>query len=84
MGSVALAAKKSGARVHGIITEKLAETEPILKNIDEVTVVKTLSERKEKLIENCTRPLFYLEELERLMSFSIYGQKYSWALRTKF
>ena len=53
MGSVALAAKKSGARVHGIITEKLAETEPILKNIDEVTVVKTLSERKEKLIENC-------------------------------
>ena len=53
MGSVALAAKKSGSRVHGIITEKLAETEPILKNIDEVTVVKTLSERKEKLIENC-------------------------------
>ena len=53
MGSVALAAKKSGAMVHGIITEKLVETEPILKNIDEVTVVKTLSERKEKLIENC-------------------------------
>ena len=53
MGSVALAAKKSGSRVHGIITEKLAETEPILKNIDEVTVVKTLGERKEKLIENC-------------------------------
>ena len=53
MGSVALAAKKSGSRVHGIITEKLAETEPILKNIDEVTVVKTLSERKEKLMENC-------------------------------
>ena len=53
MGSVALAAKKSGSRVHGIITEKLAETEPILKNIDEVTIVKTLSERKEKLIENC-------------------------------
>ena len=53
MGSVALAAKKSGASVHGIITEKLAETEPILKNIDKVTVVKTLSERKEKLIENC-------------------------------
>ena len=53
MGSVALAAKKSGSRVHGVITEKLAETEPILKNIDEVTVVKTLSERKEKLIEKC-------------------------------
>ena len=53
MGTVALAAKKSGARVHGIITEKLAETEPILKQIDEVTLVKTLSERKEKLIENC-------------------------------
>ena len=53
MGSVALAAKKSGSRVRGIITEKLAETEPILKNIDEVTVVKTLSERKEKLMENC-------------------------------
>ena len=53
MGSVALAAKKSGAMVHRIITEKLVETEPILKNIDEVTVVKTLSERKEKLIENC-------------------------------
>ena len=53
MGSVALAAKKSGARVHGVITEKLAETEPILQNIDDVTVVKTLSERKEKLIENC-------------------------------
>ncbi len=53
MGSVALAAKKSGSRVQGIITEKLAETEPILKNIDEVTVVKTLSERKEKLVENC-------------------------------
>ena len=53
MGSVARAAKKSGARVHGVITEKLAEKEPILKNIDEVTVVKTLSERKEKLIENC-------------------------------
>ena len=52
MGSVALAAKKSGSRVHGIITEKLAETEPILKNIDDVTVVKTLSERKEKLVEN--------------------------------
>ena len=53
MGSVALAAKRSGARVHGVITEKLAEKEPILKNIDEVIVVKTLSERKEKLIENC-------------------------------
>ena len=53
MGSVALAAKKSGARVHGIITEKLIETEPVLENIDKVTVVKTLSERKEKLIENC-------------------------------
>ena len=53
MGSVALAAKKSGAMVHGVITEKLVETELILKNIDEVTVVKTLSERKEKLIENC-------------------------------
>ena len=53
MGAVAVAAKNSGARVHGIITEKLAETEPILKNIDEVTVVKTLSERKEKLMENC-------------------------------
>ena len=53
MGTVALAAKKGGASVHGIITAKLAETEPILKNIDEVTVVKTLSERKEKLIENC-------------------------------
>ena len=53
MGSVALAAKKSGSRVHGVITEKLAETEPILKNIDEVTVVKTLSERKERLVENC-------------------------------
>ena len=53
MGSVALAAKKSGATVHGVITEKLIETEPILKNIDEVTVVKTLSKRKEKLIENC-------------------------------
>ena len=53
MGSVALAAKKRGSRIHGIITEKLAETEPILKNIDEVTVVKTLSERKEKLMENC-------------------------------
>ena len=53
MGSVALAAKKSGSMVHGVITEKLAETEPILKNIDEVTVVKTLSERKEKLMENC-------------------------------
>ena len=53
MGSVAQAAKKSGSRIHGIITEKLAETEPILKNIDEVTVVKTLSERKEKLMENC-------------------------------
>ena len=53
MGSVALAAKRSGARVHGVITEKLAEKEPILKNIDEVTVVKSLSERKEKLIENC-------------------------------
>ena len=53
MGYVAMAAKKSGAMVHGIITEKLAETEPILTNIDEVTVVKTLSERKEKLIENC-------------------------------
>ena len=53
MGSVAQAAKKSGSRVHGIITEKLAGTEPILKNIDEVTVVKTLSERKEKLMENC-------------------------------
>ena len=53
MGSVALAAKKSGARVHGIITEKLAETEPILKQIDEVTLVKTLSERKAKLIESC-------------------------------
>ena len=53
MGSVALAAKKSGSMVRGIITEKLLETEPILKNIDEVTVVKTLSERKEKLIENC-------------------------------
>jgi len=53
MGSVALAAKKSGATVHGVITEKLTETEPILENIDEVTVVKTLSERKEKLIENC-------------------------------
>ena len=51
--TVALAAKKSGARVHGIITEKLAETEPILKQIDEVTLVKTLSERKEKLIESC-------------------------------
>ena len=53
MGSVALAAKKSGARVHGIITEKLVETEPVLKNIDKVTVVETLSERKERLIENC-------------------------------
>ena len=53
MGSVAVAAKKSGARVHGIITEKLVETEPVLKNIDKVTVVKTLSERKEKLVENC-------------------------------
>ena len=53
MGTVALAAKKGGASVHGIITAKLAETEPILKNIDEVTVVKTLSERKEKLIANC-------------------------------
>ena len=53
MGSVALAAKKSGATVHGIITERLAETEPILNNIDKVTKVKTLSERKEKLIENC-------------------------------
>ena len=53
MGSVAQAAKKSGSRVHAIITEKLAETEPILKNIDKVTVVKTLSERKEKLMENC-------------------------------
>ena len=53
MGSVAQAAKKSGAVVNGIITEKLAETEPILKNIDKVTVVKTLSERKEKLVEKC-------------------------------
>ena len=53
MGSVALAAKRSGARVHGVITEKLADKEPILKNIDEVILVKTLSERKEKLIENC-------------------------------
>ena len=53
MGSIALAAKKSGARVHGVITEKLVETEPVLKNIDKVTVVKTLSERKEKLIEKC-------------------------------
>ena len=43
MGSVAQAAKKSGAVVNGIITEKLAETEPILKNI----------ERKEKLVEKC-------------------------------
>ena len=53
MGSVALAAQSSGARVHGVITEKLADEEPILKNIDEVILVKTLSERKEKLIENC-------------------------------
>ena len=53
MGTVAMAAKRSGAEVRGIITEKLAETEPILKNIDEVTVVKTLNERKEKLVENC-------------------------------
>ena len=53
MGSVALAAKKSGARVYGVITEKLAEKEPILENIDEVTVVKSLSERKEKMIETC-------------------------------
>ena len=53
MGSVALAAKRSGATVHGIITKKVAETEPILKNIDKVSVVKTLSERKEKLVENC-------------------------------
>ena len=53
MGSVALAVKKSGGTVHGVITEKLVETEPVLKNIDEITVVKTLSERKEKLIENC-------------------------------
>jgi len=53
MGSVARAAKNSGARVHGVITEKLANTEPILENIDEVTVVKTLSERKEKMIESC-------------------------------
>ena len=59
---------------HGIITEKLAETEPILKNIDEVTVVKTLSERKEKLMKTVTRPLFYLEELERLMSFRFMGK----------
>ena len=53
MGTVAMAAKRSGAEVRGIITEKLAETEPILKNIDDVTVVKTLNERKEKLVENC-------------------------------
>ena len=53
MGSVALAAKKSGARVYGVITEKLAEKEPILENIDGVTVVKSLSERKEKMIETC-------------------------------
>ena len=53
MGSVALAAKKSGAMVHGIITKKLAETEPILKNIDKITLVNSLSERKEKLVVNC-------------------------------
>ena len=53
MGTIAMSAKKSGARVHGVITEKLAVSEPIPKNIDEITFVKTLSERKEKLVENC-------------------------------
>ena len=53
MGTVAMAAKKSGARVHGVITENLAATEPVLKNIDEITLVATLSERKQKLVEQC-------------------------------
>ena len=52
MGTVASAAKHSGATVHGIITEGLAETEPILPNIDNLIIVETLNERKEKLFEN--------------------------------
>ena len=55
MGSVALAAKKEWSNGAWRNNRKLAETEPILENIDEVTVVKTLSERKEKLIENLSR-----------------------------
>ena len=51
MGIVASAAKENGSQVHGIITEQLANIEPILEGLDKVTIVKTLYERKEKLIQ---------------------------------
>ena len=50
MGELAESAIKRGSMVTGIITENLLRVEPLMNNLQEVVVTKTLSERKSKMI----------------------------------